>query len=59
MAITKTERLKLEREERKLWKEINKAFEGGTSFGIDWPTLRAVMPDEAQRLAEIRQKLRS
>jgi len=41
---------------RKVWERINRAFSGGTQFGIDWPTLCAVTPGFADILLAMKRE---
>lgn len=36
-----------------IWNRIEKAFEGGTKFGIDWHTLWVCEPELAGKLKEV------
>lgn len=44
---------------RRLWDRVERAFEGGRSFGIDWPTLRATYPNTARVMKRINEEWRS
>lgn len=48
--VSPSNRKKAEAAYRRLYKEIERVFSGGMLYGVDWPTLRAVRPDLAEKL---------
>lgn len=44
----------LERLYRKVWRRIERAFDGGMTFGVDMPTLWIIAPDLASAVVRIR-----
>ena len=55
--MSKTKRLRLEARLRRVWRDIQRAFRGGTSFGIDAPTLCACEPELAAEFFALRKQL--